>query len=291
MQRAPLFSDWGLRLDGAGDALVAIRPAEVLGQVREHGAVLLTGFDVDLERFVAFSDAFSPRFVGHGHSRYREAVGSGQDRTTVGALVGQDRVRLHREMAYAPFAPDVLFFYCVAPAPVGGETTVIPAKKFFDGLAPAHQDLFLGKRLKFTFSWKPPTWKAYLGNMSAPEALERTRALQGIVRASLGTENAIEGEYVVSAILPDRSGNRNLFSNAFLSIQDYGPGITTECSFEDGSLIDEALIREVDDVGEQLTSLVRWNAGDVIVIDNALVAHGRRPFEGSRKLITRFCTI
>jgi hypothetical protein len=30
---------------------------------------------------------------------------------------------------------------------------------------------------------------------------------------------------------------------------------------------------------------VDWVAGDVLLIDNVLVAHGRRPFEGSRRVL------
>jgi hypothetical protein len=291
MKREPLFSDWGLCLRGGGGNLGGVRTSDILGAVREEGAVLLRDFDVDLERFVTFSNGFSQRFVGHGHSKYRDAIGGGEDRTTVGALVGNDRVRLHREMAYSPLSPDIVFFYCAAPAPVGGETTILRSKRFFDGLSPARQELFLSKKLKFSFSWELPTWKAYLGDVPKAEALENTRALDGVVRASFGSGEAIEGDFVVSAVLPDRAGKRNLFSNALLSIQDYGPGISTKCTFEDGTEIDQALVNEVDELGERLTSLVQWNAGDVIVIDNALVAHGRRPFQGPRKLITRFCNV
>jgi alpha-ketoglutarate-dependent taurine dioxygenase len=30
---------------------------------------------------------------------------------------------------------------------------------------------------------------------------------------------------------------------------------------------------------------VDWNTGDLLVIDNVLVGHGRRPFTGSRRVL------
>src|SRR5262245_57104166 len=108
LNESSLFADWGLRIDGSGADLGAVSVPHVLASVREHGVVLLRGFEASIEKFVAFSNKFAPKFVGHGHGKYRHSI-VGEDRTVVGALVGNERVMLHREMAYTPFAPDLVF--------------------------------------------------------------------------------------------------------------------------------------------------------------------------------------
>ncbi|CAL9395764.1 hypothetical protein SUDANB6_01355 [Streptomyces sp. enrichment culture] len=32
-----------------------------------------------------------------------------------------------------------------------------------------------------------------------------------------------------------------------------------------------------------------WREGDILVIDNVLTAHGRRPFEGTRRILVAMC--
>ena len=41
----------------------------------------------------------------------------------------------------------------------------------------------------------------------------------------------------------------------------------------------------VCDIADELAYDVPWRAGDVALIDNYLVMHGRRPFEGSRRVL------
>jgi len=36
---------------------------------------------------------------------------------------------------------------------------------------------------------------------------------------------------------------------------------------------------------EAETVVFRWETGDVLLLDNMLVAHGRRPFKGDRKIV------
>ena len=53
----------------------------------------------------------------------------------------------------------------------------------------------------------------------------------------------------------------------------------------DGSSIS---IEDLDDIRKaigELTFTFNWNAGDVLMIDNMLIAHGRTPFSGNRKVL------
>jgi alpha-ketoglutarate-dependent taurine dioxygenase len=58
-----------------------------------------------------------------------------------------------------------------------------------------------------------------------------------------------------------------------------------DCTWGDGTPISD------DDVGEMrrcvagCTTSFPWRRGDVLLIDNVLVAHGRRPFRGPRRIL------
>ena len=56
-------------------------------------------------------------------------------------------------------------------------------------------------------------------------------------------------------------------------------------SFGDGQAIAESDMRIVCDAGEELTFDLPWQTGDIALVDNFLVMHGRRPFQGKRRVL------
>ena len=55
--------------------------------------------------------------------------------------------------------------------------------------------------------------------------------------------------------------------------------------FGDGSEIDPSDLEAIREAYRSHSTPIRWNAGDVLWIDNLLVAHGRRPFRGKRRVL------
>jgi hypothetical protein len=55
--------------------------------------------------------------------------------------------------------------------------------------------------------------------------------------------------------------------------------------YGDGSSIPPEDLDEVRRAYREQTALFKWERGDFLVVDNALVAHGRRPYAGERKIL------
>jgi hypothetical protein len=55
--------------------------------------------------------------------------------------------------------------------------------------------------------------------------------------------------------------------------------------FGDGTPIPDEVVVRIGDLYEELCVEPPWEAGDMIVLDNMLVAHARRPFSGERKIL------
>jgi alpha-ketoglutarate-dependent taurine dioxygenase len=55
--------------------------------------------------------------------------------------------------------------------------------------------------------------------------------------------------------------------------------------FGDGTPIPDEVIDTISELYEDLCVEFPWQPGDLIVLDNMLVAHARRPFGGERKLL------
>ena len=61
--------------------------------------------------------------------------------------------------------------------------------------------------------------------------------------------------------------------------------------YGDGTRIEDAVVAEISALYEQQAVRFQWQAGDVIVVDNMLVAHARDPFEGARKVLVAMAEV
>jgi alpha-ketoglutarate-dependent taurine dioxygenase len=57
------------------------------------------------------------------------------------------------------------------------------------------------------------------------------------------------------------------------------------CYYGDGSQIEDSVMQEILGAYAELELVFPWQPGDVAVLDNVLVAHGRNPYRGKRRLL------
>lgn len=282
-------------------AWVGDKKSELSRLLASHGAILFRNFGLTNDyEFDEFIKAFHfPNFT-YGES-FSNAVR--QNRTervfTANEAPAEVSIFLHHEMAQTPSYPSKLFFYCEHAAEEGGETPLCRSDALLT-IIEKNQPNFLraceslGVRYTNTMpaennaeSGQGRSWKSTLSVKTAAEAETKLQTLGYSWRWFEGDRLRVTTS-VMPAVRTLLDGRRVFFNQliaAFKGWKTEDEGRNKAITFGDGSAIDGSDMLRVADSAEALTFDMRWETGDVVLVDNFLVMHGRRPFKGTRRVL------
>lgn len=289
--------------EGASRDLVALcgQRERIESLLVRYGAMLFRGFDVTSPQiFDAFisgvsSDALfyqersSPR-----HSVYKYIYTSTDHPR-------DKEIRQHSEQSYNKSFPRKIFFYCEKASPVGGATPLADARRIYRRLPDQIVRTFEARNYRYSRCfWQVmgTTWQ------TAFQTEEKARV------EAYCADNDIHFEWHDGDVLKTYqvrpvtayhpvSGEPCWFNHcAFFNVLslDEETQEVLELSFEphelpnqtfygDGGGIPVDVIRELQHAYDSERTEFQWREGDVLMIDNILVTHGRRSFEGDRSIL------
>lgn len=250
------------------------------------GHLLLRGFSASVPAFSALVKRLSARVtLDPARSLERQGVAQKVD-------AGQGPIGLHLENGNSPFGADLTWFYCAEAARWGSETTLCDGVEVWNTASAAAREHFAGRDILYTRRVEEAKWKTFvfhrLGGEKAREniTVEDLLALANdanATRVTVHDNGDITYAYRTPAAGPTRFGKQTAWANSiFGPSYNYQPPTIT---FADGSPIDAAVLEEMRHVTEQLTIDIAWRDGDIALIDNTRVMHGRRCIEDDRRLI------
>ncbi|MFH8447553.1 TauD/TfdA family dioxygenase [Streptomyces sp. NPDC018026] len=266
-----------------------------------HLALLFRGFEVNgttLEDVMPLLLAERLAYV-HGNTP-RTKVGDNVYTST--EYPPEYAISMHNELSYAHSWPSRLLFSCVRPAASGGATPLLDSALWLEQLDDRIREAFsgglcyrqylhggrgFGKSWQATFETDDPAQvEKLLGATGASWEWTASHALRiSHVRPST-IEHPGTGEEVwfnqADQWHPASLGEETMRELASIVPADELPQSVT---FADGSPIPDDYVLTVRDQGLALAVDVAWQQGDVLLIDNIAVAHGRRPFSGSRRVL------
>ncbi len=253
--------------------------ADILAQVHESlhkdGWALLRGFDADIG---TFSDLTAKLCKTITFDPARES----SDKNTQKVDAGLGPIGLHIENGNAPVCPDIVAFFSEKAAFEGSQTTICDGRKVFASFSDAQKARW-SQPMTVTRTLPEELWKRYLANehpaISAPEEVTMEHVLQFKAAIpdqdfTLNDDGSLEYRLKVSPVRPSSLSNGQAFANAILGpSHNYEPPVYT---LEDGSAVSKDEIEELRDIAEASTVEINWQDGDIAVIDNTRVMHGRR---------------
>jgi alpha-ketoglutarate-dependent taurine dioxygenase len=287
---------------GAGlDVWLRSNRGHVGSLLSRHGAILFRGFGLagppDFERAVASVSGEALDYV------YRSTP-----RTTLGNKIftateypPRQSIPLHNENAYQLDWPMRLLFYCARPAERGGETLIADMLKVTARIGPRVREKFLGKRVMYVRNYGSGVDLSWQTVFQTGDKAEVERYCRG---------HRIEFEWKADDCLRTRqtcqamarhpeTGDQVWFNQAHLfHVSSLGPGprgamlavfgerdLPRNAYYGDGSPIEEEALEEIRRAFSAETVSFPWEAGDLLLVDNMLVAHGRSPYEGARQVL------
>ena len=270
-------------------------------QLALTGAILFRGFGLVNDRdFDDFIRAFDwPNFT------YAESLSNAVRRNRTELVFTANEapptvaIFLHHEMAQTPVYPSKLFFFCEQAAESGGATPICRSDILLQQLREKLPDFVAdcenkGVRYSQTMpleedldSGQGRSWQSTLSAENRQQAETKLRHLnydwQWQDDGSLSVTTP-----VLPAVRQLKDGRTVFFNQliaAFRGWKDVRNSGEKSICFGDGSAIDIAHMGLAIELADELTFDIPWQSGDVAVLDNFLVMHGRRPFEGKRAVL------
>lgn len=277
--------------------------ATVRDRLTRHGAVLLRGFQIDSpQRFEAVYQALLGPPLPYIERSSPRTVVKGNVFTSTEYPAGRP-IFLHNEQSYNLTFPRFIGFYCQTPAETGGETPLANTRGVWSRIAPAIRDSLVERGYLYRrvfgagmgYAWRD----AY--QVETPEDLEAYCQAQAISLTWLDSARkaaATRQRRSVAARHPE-SGELTWFNHlTFFHPTSLEPDlremIAEVCGedelphatyFGDGAAIDDAIMDELRAAYRAEETTFPWQAYDLLLLDNLLTAHGRRPFRGSRRVL------
>ncbi len=273
--------------------------ADIESLVARVGGVLLRGFDVpSVDDFQQFAAAFGHPLLSYEFaSTPRSAVSSGIYTST--EYPAHQHIPLHNEQAYTREWPMKIWFHCVTASPEGGETPIADSRAIYRRMPAEIRERFAPGILyvrnygDFDMPWQ----KVF-------NTEDRAEVEAFCQRAGIRCEWKPDGDLRTTQLCQSIethpvTGEQVWFNQGHLfHVSNLQPEVRESLEelldpedmprnvfFADGSPIDDAIFDEIRGVLADETVMFPWQAGDVLMLDNMLVAHARTPFKGPRKVV------
>jgi len=279
------YSNYGGKLINLYGEAIPENKNDVLGLLKESGFLVFRGLESDVTSFTNFVKSMSSRLSLDPARTFHSEVAQKVD-------AGLDAVGLHCENGNSPFWPDLAWFFCERAASVGSFTTVCDGYQVWDALPEEVRQTFTDKEIVYERLVPEDKWKNYvihcnkgLIDYEAIELSDLEKLKSGIGHADIreNEDGSIVYRFRVGAARPTLFSPKLAFANSIL-----GPSYNykaPQISFEDGKPFTPQLMNHIESVTKRFTVDIRWRSGDIVLIDNTRVMHGRRKIEDKNRLI------
>lgn len=272
-----------------------------------HGAILIRNFGVDT---VTHFDEFLQFFK---ESSLLDYTGGNSPRTKLSKGIytsteypAEHFISLHNEFSYSNQWPSHLFFCCVTPPNKNGNTLIADSRKVLQLLDPEVVEMFETRKVKYIRNlhggsgFFGPTWQETFETQDRDQVSEFCQKSniefewkKGDSLRTTQTGPGVEIHPITKEKVwfnqADQFHPSNHPPQYYQALVDMCNGqledLPTHACFGDGSEISDEVLANVRKAFKEHTIYFPWCQGDALIVDNLLMAHGRAPYAGPRKIL------
>ncbi|MFT6050597.1 MAG: alpha-ketoglutarate-dependent taurine dioxygenase [Halioglobus sp.] len=264
-------------------SILDIAESDIIQLYKQHGAILLRGFSFDVSEFKAFTDKFCQSTV-FNESPGRKTIDSDANIQTVN--LGDEAFPLHPEISREPWKPDVCFFACETPPITGGETTICDGIELVKRLPENVATTLRDNRLDYINLATENECLYWLG-MAKPDDATLNSIPENCPYTFSRYGDQILRIYNAPTLHKPMFSNELAFGNFLLF--SYQLNATRFPMFTKNREVPRRLVKIVKETAEQITTAVKWQKHDVLMLDNTRFLHGRNTInDASSRLILSF---
>ncbi|MEM9585805.1 MAG: TauD/TfdA family dioxygenase [Planctomycetota bacterium] len=266
-----------------------------------HGAVALRGFPAptaeDFDRVVTALDIENFQY----DQSLSNAVRINRTPRVFSANEAPPEVQIffHHEMAQTPLYPKYILFYCEIAPESGGATPLCRSDVLYERLSeqcPAFATKCEQLGLRYTNvmpghddpqSGMGRSWRSTLGVTTADQAETRLSQL-GYSFEWLDGQCLKATTPQLPAVMELDDGRKTFFNQliaAYCGWKDERNDPSEAIRHGDGSKLDGDAVNVAVRLAEELAYDHPWQATDIVLLDNTVAMHARRPFTGTRKVL------
>lgn len=270
-----------------------------------YGGILFRGFPIEtLSDFGAFVASFKSDPLPYMfRSSPRQEIDKGVKHVYNSTIYPhEEHIKLHNESSYSRSWGMKIVFCCLQPAEEGGETPIADSRKVLKAIAPEIVAKFstLGVLYKRTLIKDVGmSWQEVF--QTEEEAVVKEICEANDIQYEFVTKDHLEIQWHKKAVYQHPvSGDETWFNhiyffNKFSRYDELGVPYEEEVQadllhsntlYGDGSEISLDEYLNIKQAYATHTVSFMYEKGDILFLDNMLVAHGRNPFKGNRLIAT-----
>jgi alpha-ketoglutarate-dependent taurine dioxygenase len=267
-----------------------------------HGGILLRNFNISsISEFNRVAQIVCPNLLDYVY-RSTPRTKLGGKIYTATEYPADRSISLHNENAYSKSWPKKIMFFSAIVATHGGETPIADSRKIYQKIDPSIKEKFEKNGVLYVRNYNlgvDLSWQEVFQTESRAIAeqycKENDIEMQWKEKGTLELTTQQRCQATISHPITNEKvwfNQAHLFhisaldKNTHLSlVNELGAGnLPRNALYGDGQPIENEVLDHIRQIYNEEKILFKWQKNDLLILDNLLMAHGREPYQGERKV-------